>query len=123
MGWTTKAKKNYYYERKKAAYKFAKDYGALFGLKPKTATKRIIKQFGKEYKLFKKNTAKINRLDRQINRLTKKSKLSKKDNLKLKSLSKAQAKLVVRTNQRWNEYQNKIGFKSAGEVDDSRRKY
>jgi cell division protein FtsB len=123
MVWTTSAKRKYYYERKKAAYKFASETATLFGMSKKTAIKKVLKQFTKEYKRFKTSTRRINSLEKQISRLNAKPKLNKGQQKKLSKLVKEQNKLTVKSNQRWNEYQIKIGYKSAGEVDDSRRKY
>lgn len=118
MVWTKKAKLDFYWNRRRKAVSTYTNAAILLGTSTKRAKQRAIKEVSKEYKIRKQNYKDINKLEKQINKIKKVEIKTRTQEKQIEKLMKQQAKLIVKTTNRWNVFEEKIQYKSKGAQDE-----
>lgn len=121
MVWTTKAKRNFYWTRRKKATESFVQAAGLLGTSVKVARKKASKATSRALAGRKEGYKEINKIDRQLIRLQKQA-LTKGFNArtdrKIQRLTKKQNAMIVKVNEKWQKFEHDIGFKPIGDEDE-----
>ena len=105
---------DFYWSRRRAAVKQYKQFAETLGTSPKAARKKAIRDLSREYAARKKGYDEINKRDTQIQKLQNKPNLTKGERTKLEKLLGQQNKQIIKVNERWQSFENEIGFEPVG---------
>lgn len=114
MTWTRKAKMDFYWSRRRAAVKQYKQFAQTLGTSEKRAKAKALKDLKREYAARKKGYNEINKRDAKIQKLSNKANLSKSEQRQLEKMLGQQSKQIVKVNERWQGFENEIGFEPVG---------
>ena len=114
MVWSRKAKLDFYWARRRAAANTYTQYAKTLGTSVKRAKAKAAKDVSREYQKRKEGYKKINQLDKKIQKLSNKSNLSKREERQLEVMLAKQNKQIIKVNERWQSFENEIGFEPIG---------
>ena len=121
MVWTTKAKRNFYWTRRKKATESYVQAATLLGSSTKRAKQKASKATSRALADRKSGYKEINKIDRQLVRLQKKALtkgFSPRDDRRIQRLTKKQNAMIVKVNEKWLSFEHAIGFKPIGDEDE-----
>ena len=113
MPWTKASKIKFFQERRKASIKKHKDLGYT----GKQAVKMGTKLASKQYQAYKKGFSKVDKLTVRIDILIAKDDKTKAEKRELNRIEKQRAKIARTTHEKWNKFQESIGYKEPSEAD------
>lgn len=114
MVWSRKAKLDFYWARRRAAKATYVKHAKTLGVSTKRAAKKAAKDVSRAYARRKEGYKKINKMSREIQKLSSKSDLTPRQQRKLEVLLSRQSTAIGKVNEQWLEFERQIEFKPIG---------